>query len=137
MASSEGGAQGGRPVLKTGVRATSPGFDSCSFRVTFIDVDAILELLGDTFDDPGDDPWGGANLYWFSGGRAHVVRNKDLDVSIDDNGGAITLGDLRWLVESCTDLDDSSRVDVQGGKSYNQFDRDPATISVRGKLKKN
>jgi len=28
-----------------------------------IDVDAILAALGDEFDDPGDDPWGGANLY--------------------------------------------------------------------------
>lgn len=27
-----------------------------------IDVDAILASLGDEFDDPGDDRWGGANL---------------------------------------------------------------------------
>lgn len=29
-----------------------------------VDVDAILEELGDEFDDPGDSPWGGANLEW-------------------------------------------------------------------------
>ena len=27
-----------------------------------VDVDAILDSLGPEFDDPGDDPWGGANL---------------------------------------------------------------------------
>ena len=82
--------------MKTGVRAISPGFDSCAFR----------------------------------------MRNKDLNVSIDDIGGPITLGDLRWLVQQCMDLADDSEVDVRGSKSYNQFDRDPAVIEVRGKLKK-
>lgn len=64
------------------------------------------------------------------------MRNKDLNVSIDDIGGSITLGDLRWLVNQCMDLADDSLVDVQGAKSYNQFDRDPAVIKVRGTLKK-
>lgn len=27
-----------------------------------LDVDSILDSLGDEYDDPGDDPWGGANL---------------------------------------------------------------------------
>ncbi len=27
------------------------------------DVDAIIDGLGDEYDDPGDDPWGGANLH--------------------------------------------------------------------------
>ena len=67
---------------------------------------------------------------------AFRMRNKDLDVSIDDIGGSITLGDLRWLVEQCKDLSGDSRVDVQGDKTYNQFDRDPAVIKVRGTLKK-
>ncbi len=67
---------------------------------------------------------------------AFRMRNKDLNVSIDDIGGSITLGDLRWLVNQCMDLADDSLVDVQGAKSYNQFDRDPAVIEVRGKLRK-
>lgn len=28
-----------------------------------LDVDALLESLGDAYDDPGADPWGGANLH--------------------------------------------------------------------------
>ncbi|WP_068059187.1 hypothetical protein [Nocardia xishanensis] len=28
-----------------------------------IDVDAILGSLGPEYNDPGDDPWGGANLF--------------------------------------------------------------------------
>lgn len=62
-------------------------------------------------------------------------RIKDLDVQVDDIGGPITLGDLRWLVDECDALDDSSTVDVKAPRiGMNQFDRDPAVIKVRGKL---
>lgn len=37
-----------------------------------VDIDRIFDSLGDEFDDPGDDPWGGANL--------------DLGERYDDNG---------------------------------------------------
>lgn len=121
--------------MKTGMRATSLGFDSWTLRVEPIDVDRILEGIGDDLLDLGEDPWGGANLYWISGNRSHVVRNRDLDVSIDDVGGPMTLADLRWLVEQCAGLDDSATVDAKGAKTFHPMDRDPAKITVRGKLK--
>lgn len=37
-------------------------FESRAFRVKPIDVDAILESLDKDLLDPGDNPWGGANL---------------------------------------------------------------------------
>jgi hypothetical protein len=49
-----------------------------------IDVDKILELLGDQFMDPGDDPWGGANLdarSYSHGGE--VVDNGNSDKAPD------------------------------------------------------
>lgn len=59
------------------------------------------------------------------------MRDKKLDITISE---PITLADLRWLIEQCTELADETLVSVQGAKEFNQFDREPATITVRGKL---
>jgi hypothetical protein len=48
--------------------------------------------------------------------------------------GPINLGDLRWLVDQCHGLPDSSRVTVKEHKSYNQMDWDPASITVKGAM---
>ena len=61
-------------------------------------------------------------------------RQKDMELQIDDIGGTMTLGDLRWLVAQCEGLDDGSRIDVKGPRTLNQFDRDPAVIKVRGPI---
>ena len=46
----------------------------------------------------------------------------------------ITLDDLRWLVNQCTNLPGDSKVDVKEHKDYHTHEFDEASITVNGEL---
>jgi hypothetical protein len=57
------------------------------------------------------------------------MRTVSTNVSIKE---PLTLGDLRWLVEHCVGMPDSTRVSTKEHKSYNAREWDQAEITVHG-----
>jgi hypothetical protein len=59
-----------------------------------------------------------------------VARETVTKVKITE---PITLEDLRWLVEQCSEFYPECSVEITSHKSYSPIDWDPATITVNGR----